>query len=359
MRIKTLNDIYDRKNNSFDDLRFIFAAMVLYVHSFVLLYGQDVKGTDPFTIATHFQLSPGTLAVYGFFVLSGFFMIQSLEANSSLLVYAKNRILRIVPAFWLALFLSSFIVVPLIFENSPILSIQPGSALYFFYHSAIFQAMGSVWIIDGAYINNPISSINGSMWTLKYEIMLYIFLPICYIFVYKSRKLFLVITALLMALSIAYIFSDFMLFKIFNADEYSKLLLLSTYFFYGTLFYLYRDVIIVSKRFIIVFIFIFILSMFFTNFKLITLLILPYLIISMGSILKTKIFSKTGDYSYGMYIYAFPIQQTLVHFYKNSLTAETLFIFSFLLTLIFSILSWHFFEKRILRLKHKKETLHV
>ena len=65
LETNTLKDIYDKRNNSFDDLRFIFATMVLFVHSYALLFGES-GGSDPFTILTHFQQSPGTLAVYGF-----------------------------------------------------------------------------------------------------------------------------------------------------------------------------------------------------------------------------------------------------------------------------------------------------
>jgi len=352
---KKLIDVYDKHDNSFDDLRFLFACLVLFVHSYVLLYGQVGAGTDPFTIVTHFQLSPGTLAVYGFFVLSGFFMIQSLESNRSLWQYTKNRVLRIVPAFWLSLFLSSFVVVPLIFESSPILSTKAGSSLYFFMHSAVFQAFGSVWTISGAYLDNPIESINGSIWTLKYEVLLYVLLPLIYTFVYRKSKLILAFMVVLLVLSLGYILAEFMIFNIFNSDEYSKLLLLTSYFFYGVLLYLYRELVIVSKRFILISSFIFIISMFFGNLKLITLLFYPYIIIAIGSVIRTRFFSKSGDYSYGMYIYAFPVQQTLVHFFKSDLNAYTLLVFSFLLTLMLSIVSWHLYEKKILTLKYKKD----
>ena len=72
-------------------------------------------------------------------------MIQSLEANTSLWQYAKNRILRIVPAFWLSLFLASFILVPILSDTAVIFSFDAGSALYFFLKSAIFQVLGTAW----------------------------------------------------------------------------------------------------------------------------------------------------------------------------------------------------------------------
>lgn len=351
MAILTLSNVYDKRNNSFNDLRFFFAALVLYVHSYVLLYGQSDRGTDPITILTHFQLSPGTLAVYGFFVLSGFFMIQSLESNRSLWQYTKHRILRIIPAFWLSLLLTCFILIPLISSTSIILSAEPGSALYFFIHSAIFQVQGAVWTITGAFPANPlIDNINGSMWTLKYEALLYMVLPIAFWLAFYQRRWIFIGTLGLLILSIAYILNEFVLFSI-NSDHYGKLVILTMYFFSGVLLYLYRERVIVSKWYLIFFSILFLSSMFLGYLKIVALFLLPYLVVSIGALGRTKWFSKSGDYSYGMYIYAFPIQQTLVHFYHNELNVYGLFIISFGITLILSVLSWHWLEKRILSYK--------
>lgn len=354
METKTLGDIYDKRNNSFDDLRFILACLVLYVHSYALLYGEN-GGTDPWTVWTHFQLSPGTLAVYGFFVLSGFFMIQSWEATASLWQYTKNRILRIVPAFWLSLFVSSFVLVPLISTNSEIWTLNAGSSVYFFFKSAIFQSLGAAWTINGVFPNNPLAdNINGSMWTLKYEVFLYFFLPVVLYFTHQKRHFILAGTVVLASLCLAFSANGFILFSGLGSDEYFKLLVLTTFFYYGVLLYLYKENIIVSKRLIVLFGVIFIASFFLGNLKLTTLFIFPYLLLVAGSFVKIHWFSRMGDYSYGMYIYAFPVQQTLVHFYAHELTAPTLFVGSFFITLGLSIASWHLVEKRVLRMKYKK-----
>lgn len=152
-------------------------------------------------------------------------------------------------------------------------------------------------------------------------------------------------------LSISYLLTNFILFNIFTEDVYFKLLSLLSYFFIGATIYLFKDKIIISKRLFSIFLIIIILGVFYGNLKIILFFALPYILIFIPVIIKFKFFSKFGDYSYGMYIYAFPIQQTLVHFFKNNLNAETLFITSFIITLILSILSWHFFEKKILKLK--------
>lgn len=82
-------------------------------------------------------------------------------------------------------------------------------------------------------------------------------------------------------------------------------------------------------------------------------LILPALIIILGN-MSTPILRNTGyfdDLSYGIYIYAFPIQQTIIMLGKNGLLLWLEFIISFFITIMLSFLSWHLVEKPTLKLK--------
>ena len=60
-------------------------------------------------------------------------------------------------------------------------------------------------------------------------------------------------------------------------------------------------------------------------------------------------FGKIGDMSYGIYIYSFPIQQTLMFFFN--LNTDQLIIYSLLASIVFGYLSWHLIEKKALRYK--------
>ena len=354
MGTKRLIDCYDKKNNSYDDIRFLLATIVLYVHSYALLYGEGKQ--EPFVKLANFQLGLGSLAVYGFFVLSGFFMIQSLESNDSLLRYFKNRALRILPAFWLSLLISSFVLAPILAENFDI-----KSAINFFFKAGFFHIFGYAWTINGVFPHNPmIDGINGSMWTLKHEIALYILLPFIVYLTHKKRILLFFVFAVFFILAFTNINSNFILFNIpccrawvLAANEYPSFIVFSAYFFAGVILYKYREFIIASKRIWFMCFALFIIALFFGNLKIITLFVFAYLIILFGSNYKKKIFSRTGDYSYGMYIYAFPVQQTLVHFYRESMNVYIFLIVSFFITLMLSILSWHFLEKKFLKFKKR------
>ncbi len=56
-------------------------------------------------------------------------------------------------------------------------------------------------------------------------------------------------------------------------------------------------------------------------------------------------FAKHGDFSYGLYLYAFPIQQILVTYFRHDLNAGTLTLAAFLLALTCAVLSWHLRRK--------------
>ena len=60
---------------------------------------------------------------------------------------------------------------------------------------------------------------------------------------------------------------------------------------------------------------------------------------------------KIGDYSYGIYIYSFPIQQTLMYYFKFS--TGKLICYSVLISLLFGVLSWFFVEKKLLAFKNR------
>ncbi|MGB4757334.1 MAG: acyltransferase, partial [Candidatus Methanoculleus thermohydrogenotrophicum] len=63
-------------------------------------------------------------------------------------------------------------------------------------------------------------------------------------------------------------------------------------------------------------------------------------------------FGRAGDFSYGMYIYHYPIQQALIQVSGNTLPLPTLCGLSFLLVLPLAFLSWHTIEKWALAAKN-------
>ena len=61
-------------------------------------------------------------------------------------------------------------------------------------------------------------------------------------------------------------------------------------------------------------------------------------------------FNRLGDYSYGLYIFAYPIQQSLVNGYPTIETGALL-VLSLIISLLLAIFSWHLLENKMLKMK--------
>ena len=142
---------------------------------------------------------------------------------------------------------------------------------------------------------------------------------------------------------------------VLSENEYAYFIRFLCYFMIGSCLYLYKDKILLGSsrldlRWFLFLTVLLILSFYGGKGKYILFLWIPYVFILLGCFLKYKFFSKFGDYSYGMYIYSFPIQQ-LVLLKDSSISSLGLFFISMLFTLLVSIISYHFLERPILNLK--------
>jgi len=104
---RTLALAYDSRHNNFGFFRFLFATIVIWSHSYTLA-GQN----DPiWTISG--QIDGGSIAVDGFFVLSGFLIAQSWLQQPLLSAFAVKRFLRLMPALLVATVFGAFVIGPL------------------------------------------------------------------------------------------------------------------------------------------------------------------------------------------------------------------------------------------------------
>ena len=106
------NQPIDLKNNAFDFMRLALALLVVVSHTQTLgLFGMEpnLRITD-FKFFYDGLVTVGGFAVYSFFVISGFLITGSwLNSNNDLVLFAKKRLVRIVPAFWVALVVISLV----------------------------------------------------------------------------------------------------------------------------------------------------------------------------------------------------------------------------------------------------------
>jgi len=314
------------------------ATGVLVSHAFPLALGRGAN--DP--IADLLGISLGTLCVYVFFVLSGFFIASSYERSQSKLQFIRARVLRLFPALGVCLVIT--IVVGSMITTSLTTDFAIKSVEYFFRNFTLFYGKTN---LPGVFDNNPLSyTINGSLWTLNFELLCYVLTLVLGILGWLvSPKWF--IAMLLVFLALCLLSS-----QIFLPYRLSMLLTLGWPYLIGTSLWVFRKYLQLSGHIASLALGLLIILVL-ANAPTITWIpFLGYLMIFLGYADASWIlrYNSLGDYSYGLYIYAFPVQQLGVQF--GATTPIGNIIFSFPVTLLLAILSWHMIEKPALRLKN-------
>jgi len=360
---KTIEQVYSYKENSFNIVRLLLAISVIYSHSYTLLISGEGKG-DLLERITNGQISFGDLAVDSFFIISGFLITQSMLNSKSHIEYFVKRCLRILPAFFIALIFSAFIIGPMVSNLSLrdyFLTRNVIEPVGFVLKNLTMNVTGYSWGFLDVFVKNHFpGSVNGSMWTLKHEFACYIMIMIfSFFYIFKNKTVFLVTSILSIILAVANIKFGFKLFNlgqnawVLSDNEYNSFIVLSCYFIIGALMYIYKDKVKINYRYLLLAFILLLFSSKINNLKLVMLFALPYLLIGLCVITNIKGITKYGDFSYGMYIYAFPIQQTLVYYFGNKLNIFSYFVLATVLAFIVAVISWHCIEKPALKLKSK------
>lgn len=328
-----LSILLSGRDNNFDFMRFCAAVLVIFSHSYPL-----TGKLEPLKEFSHELTTFGTIAVSVFFVISGMLIAQSFERTKEFSHFVEARLLRIYPALIVTILLTLFVL-------GPILTTIPlteyfNNELTFKYLYNIF-AIRMQFNLPGVFENNPFPfATNGSLWTLPIELGCYALLT-SGLFLLRKRFSLSILFVIIAAI---YLGRGLMNVNIF-------------YFAFGSLMYLARNYIRMNTYIALLCALGFIIS-FMLPIHLITKMIhcisSAYLILYLGfiKIPNLKNFTKYGDFSYGLYIWAFPVQQTVVLFYPDfSIMAH--FTLSTCITFFLAFGSWHLVEKRALALKKK------
>ncbi|HLZ76779.1 acyltransferase [Phenylobacterium sp.] len=180
------------RQGSFGALRLLLASLVIFSHAPQMLDGNMSREPLHLVFGT---LSLGSLAVDGFFLISGYLISASFVADPKF--YAWKRILRIYPAFVLCYLLCIFFVAPLAGANFNALG--PKNWALLVARAAVLKAPQ----IDSAFVGLPIPALDGSMWTIAYEARCYVLaalLGLCGL--YRHRRL-------LFAIALAVVLANF------------------------------------------------------------------------------------------------------------------------------------------------------
>jgi peptidoglycan/LPS O-acetylase OafA/YrhL len=332
----------DHRENNFNALRLFAAMLVLVGHSYVFL-----GSPEPLFLG---RLPLGPLGVYIFFAISGYLVSQSWDRDPHLTRFFVRRALRIFPALIVVITLSVLVLGP---------ALTTLSTQAYFAHEATWGYFTNTFLYITYYLPGVFEklrvpyAINGSIWSLPVEFFMYILLAAIGLF--HKRFLFVIAAALFAYACFAWAFVAQDMLVVFRTDA-RQVFLVGTYFWVGVLFQRFQIERFFSLTgYALAITALIAASRSDTAFKLACWVCIPYLAISFGlaqNALITRL-TRTGDYSYGVYIYAFPIQQALVYLYPK-LKLTPYLLASTAITLIFAIASWHLIESRALAFKPSK-----
>ena len=331
-----------RKNN-FTGIRILFAWLVLYGHSYAIQKTVGIR--DPLNILFQGSVWIGEIAVNGFFAISGFLVAASF-INRGLKDYAISRILRIIPALFLCVLLTVFFLGP-IFTNLSLREFFLNSQTYA-YLSNGFAIFKVEWILPGVFEDNIRPAVNGSLWSLPVEARCYLILAVIGFFgLLKDRTL-----ANLCIISV-FLFGVIFFSEIPLIGGNSKWARPSMYFLIGVFFFINRDRVILDHRLAFLAVILIFSSFGEEWFLYVFPLSFVYLIFYTAYATKYINFDKKiGDISYGIYIYAWPVQQIVADIFPQ-FTPSWNTIISSLMVIPTAFISWRYIEKPILGYKKR------
>jgi len=339
-----LSKLCESHVNNLNLIRFLAAISVIFSHSYPLSLGASAG--EP--LQKDFGFTTGELAVDIFFIISGFLITQSATFREDWRSFAKSRILRIYPALLLVVITCTFIIGPL-YTGLTFADYMTDLRTYSYFIKDSILISGFKSAPPFVFENNPLPlGMNGSLWTLPWELKMYLLLGFL---AYVIRR-YLTVGIFFIASISSLVFA----FATLNhtTDEISPFFRFATFFFLGASAFLLKDRISITFKIALPIIAIFVL-LFFINKTLLStfyIIALPYTVLYLAytSHRITLYFNKLGDYSYGLYIWAFPIQQMLAYHFIGIKPLE-MFVYTVLLTLPVAILSYHYLEKKALKLK--------
>lgn len=330
-------------------MRFFAALAVLYGHSYALSLGIKKDGEDPisnFLIKIWGESLP-SLSVDLFFVTSGFLVCASYIQRANLVAFVEARVLRIFPGMIVAMLFCIFCIGT--FATTDSLSnyfLSPSTWSYFKHNTLLVT--GIQFDLPGVFINNPYPiSVNGSLWTLPVELLMYFWVAVLgSLSLLKDEKTF---NLFFIFLCLMYAQTTNNSFFILPEPRNAHLGLL---FMLGAFLYINREKIIFGFPVLIALCVLVYLAKDYNFFLFVKSMCFAYsvLLLALHPRCQLPSIDRCGDISYGLYIYAFPVQQIIAHLIPQ-VKPINMFLLSMVITTILAVLSWNLIEKPALKMK--------
>lgn len=325
----TLKEAVIRNNNNFDLVRLLASLSVIYGHAFYLFNNNGEQDL----VRKYCGVDSGSASVYLFFFLSGMFISASYIKSNSWKKYTLMRMFRIWPALIVCIVLTVFVIGP-IFTTINLANYFGSKQTWLFFFKNITLIKFEPHL-PGVFEHNHFNgSVNGSLWTLPNEMRCYLMVLLIGLTGLLNRK-FIPLTIFILFGTLFYVLNALLIGQIGQV----------VFFTAGMAAYSFKEYILVDVKIAIVLILLTILfkyfvpSIFFVAFF--TSLIYSSLVF--GTAKFSLKFKLSGDFSYGLYIYGFLIQQIIASLYPKIQSLESIII-TIPIVLFISIWSWYIVE---------------
>ncbi len=338
------------RDNNFTLLRLAAAMTVLFAHSIGAL-GLP-PDTEPVFRRVGFSL--GEMGLDALFVTSGFLVTASLADRGDLVSFFWARALRVYPGLWVMLVLMVFVLAPAL-TTLPLPDYYASETTWTYFAKCATLIGGIRYSLPGVFDGLPLKGeFNGSLWTMPVEVRMYIYVAVLWtVFALlpglrpKGMRL---VSVAAVALFLAIVLRGRLSGGAFNGANVRIFMYL-----YGSALFLWRDRVPMGAGILVALVAALVVASFDrTVFLIVYLLVMAPFVLHLAYVPGGRIrrFNEFGDYSYGVYIYAFPIQQTLALLFP-AMTLAAMMASSAAVSIAVAIVSWKLIEERAL--SHKND----
>ncbi len=296
----------DPRDNSLNLIRLVLASSVLFHHAYPL---GGFEG-HPEILGTRL----GGWAVFGFFCISGY-LITGSRQGKALGPYLVHRAARIYPAFWVSLVVVAALFAPIDYARTHgtldgFLTAGPITPLNHIVSN--FTLRIGAYPVGDTLAGNPYPSAwNGSLWTLYYEFLCYLIIGVVAAAAWWRRSAIPCALALATSVVLFALWPTTLSVYVGGNPDVGNLLQLLPFFLGGALVHALRDRLPLH----------WLGALATTGVVVVAAVVQPtwglqaaapfftYTLLWIGSALRAPRWFQVNDVSYGMYIYAFPVQQ--------------------------------------------------
>jgi peptidoglycan/LPS O-acetylase OafA/YrhL len=351
--VKSLAETLVRGKNNFDLIRLLAALAVMFGHSFGIRGGDNFEWMLQFTHRESF----GSLAVYAFFLVSGLLVSASYVKQAAPLRFVALRALRIWPAAVVCALVIGLFVGPIFTIATPAAYFANDFTQQWLLHN--ITLLGHVGgPLPGVFMHNHLGSlVNATAWTLPVELQCYVIVLVLGLFGVLTSRTGIAIAIGLLSVAFAYVVShpsahitlgSFFLLPI--AYSFYPV----PFFFLGMLLFTFRDRVKLHWAPAVLGT---VAYLAFRNNEIGKFLLYPvfaYGVLWVASLRCLFPFQPRHDYSYGIYLYGFVVQQALTDIFPSWSNYLNVLI-AIPITVLLAAISWHLVERPCLEVLRRAQ----